>query len=68
MTFTNGGVRVNTECQALDRDGLPIPGLFIAGVDIGAISVETYVGGLSVATVTGLRAGVFASRTVDSRR
>ena len=68
VTFTNGGVRVNTECQALDRDGRPIPGLFMAGVDVGAISVETYVGGLSVATVTGLRAGVFASRTADAIR
>jgi succinate dehydrogenase/fumarate reductase flavoprotein subunit len=62
MTFTEGGVRVNTQCQVLDCDGHPIAGLFAAGCDVGGISVEGYVGGLASALVTGLRAGLFAAR------
>ena len=60
ITFTEGGVRVNTDCQALDRSGAPIPGLFVAGADVGGISVEGYIGGLATGLVTGLRAGINA--------
>jgi len=62
ITFTEGGVRVDTECRALDRDGRPIPGLFVAGVDAGNVSNVGYAGALSAALVTGLRAGVYAAR------
>jgi succinate dehydrogenase/fumarate reductase flavoprotein subunit len=62
VTFTTGGVRVNESCEALDRDGSPIPGIFVAGADVGAISLEMYVGGLSAALVTGLRAGIYGSQ------
>jgi succinate dehydrogenase/fumarate reductase flavoprotein subunit len=60
ITFTEGGVRVNADCAALDRSGRPIPGLFVAGADVGAVSIEGYVGGLAAALVTGLRAGINA--------
>jgi succinate dehydrogenase/fumarate reductase flavoprotein subunit len=61
ITFTEGGVRVNDDCAALDRSGRPIPGLFVAGADVGAVSIEGYVGGLAAALVTGLRAGINAA-------
>ena len=61
ITFTEGGVRVNGDCQALDRSGSPIPGLFVAGADVGAVSIEGYIGGLATGLVTGLRAGVNAA-------
>ena len=57
ITFTHGGVRVTHEMAALDRDGAPIPGLYVAGVDAGGITNEGYVGGLSVALATGKIAG-----------
>jgi succinate dehydrogenase/fumarate reductase flavoprotein subunit len=67
VTFTEGGIRVNTEAQALDRDDRPVPGLFVAGVDVGAISNVGYAGALSAALITGLRAGVHAARSGASR-
>ena len=66
MTLTEGGVRINTQCQVLDRDGHPIAGLFAAGCDAGGISVEGYVGGLASALVTGMRAGLFVARVNSS--
>ena len=62
VTFTEGGIRINAEAQALDRDGRPVPGLFVAGVDVGAISNTGYAGALSAAMITGLRAGLHAAR------
>lgn len=66
VTFTEGGIKVNTECQALDRDGRPVPGLYVAGVDVGAISNVGYAGALSAALITGLRAGLHGSRWHDA--
>jgi fumarate reductase flavoprotein subunit len=60
-TFTEGGIRVDRECRVLEPDGQPIPGLFAAGADVGAISNGGYAGGLSAALVTGVRAGVHAA-------
>ena len=62
ITFTEGGLRVDETCQALDRDGRQVPGLYVAGVDVGGISYEGYAGGLAAALVTGLRAGIHAAR------
>jgi succinate dehydrogenase/fumarate reductase flavoprotein subunit len=65
ITFTEGGVRANRDCQALDDMGRPISGLYVAGVDVGAVSIEGYVGGLAAGLMTGLRAGVNAARFAD---
>lgn len=65
ITFTGGGVRVGRECQALDLDGHAISGLYVAGADVGGISVEGYAGGLAAALTTGLRAGVHAALHAD---
>jgi succinate dehydrogenase/fumarate reductase flavoprotein subunit len=65
ITFTEGGLRVNDQCQVLDRDAGLIGGLFAAGADVGAVSAEGYVGGLSAALVTGLRAGIHAARASE---
>jgi succinate dehydrogenase/fumarate reductase flavoprotein subunit len=65
VTFTEGGVKVNQDCNALDRSGRPVPGLFVAGVDVGAISIEGYIGGLAAGLVTGLRAGLGAAPLVS---
>jgi succinate dehydrogenase/fumarate reductase flavoprotein subunit len=62
VTFTEGGVRANRDCQALDDTGAPVPGLYVAGADIGGISIEGYIGGLSVGLISGLRAGINAAR------
>jgi hypothetical protein len=64
-TFTGGGVRVGRECQALHLDGHVIPGLYVAGADVGGISVGGYAGGLAAALTTGLRAGVHAALHAD---
>jgi succinate dehydrogenase/fumarate reductase flavoprotein subunit len=62
ITFTEGGIRVNEECQALDRDATPVPGIFVAGADAGGFSNVGYAGGLAAALSTGLRAGIHAAR------
>lgn len=62
VTFTEGGIRADLEGRALDRDGEPVPGLYVAGVDVGGISNIGYAGGLSAGLVSGLRAGIHAAR------
>ena len=51
ITFTFGGVRINTDAQVLDVDLNPIPGLYSAGEMVGGIFYHNYPGG------TGLMAG-----------
>lgn len=60
ITFTYGGILIDTESHALTPDKIPIPGLLVAGVDAGGFSNLGYAGGLALAFVTGL----WASRTV----
>ena len=62
ITFTEGGVRADRDCRALDDLGRPVPGLYVAGADVGAVSIEGYVGGLAPSLMTGLRAGINAAR------
>jgi len=62
MTSTYGGVRTNTDGQALRSDGTPVAGLYAAGVDQGGYNVSGYVGGLSRALVFGRRAAANALR------
>ncbi|GAB1201302.1 hypothetical protein APSETT444_010692 [Aspergillus pseudonomiae] len=60
ITFTYGGVLIDTKGRALTPDKTPIPGLLIAGVDGGGFSNLGYAGGLALAFVTGL----WAARTI----
>ncbi len=66
ITFTFGGVRTNTEGEALDPDGRPIPGLYAAGADIGGLSNYGYAGGLAPGYITGRWAGRSASQRAGS--
>ncbi|KAE8380414.1 hypothetical protein BDV26DRAFT_302845 [Aspergillus bertholletiae] len=60
ITFTYGGVLIDSKGRALTPDKTPIPGLLIAGVDGGGFSNLGYAGGLALAFVTGL----WAARTI----
>jgi succinate dehydrogenase/fumarate reductase flavoprotein subunit len=56
ITFTYGGIRGDTEGRALDPQGRPVPGLFVAGADLGGVQETGYVGGLVLGLVFGPRA------------
>ena len=64
ITFTFGGLRVNTEAQVLDTDLRPIPGLYAAGELVGGIFYNNYPGGtgLMSGSVFGKIAGTSAAR------
>ncbi len=69
ITFTFGGLRINTEAQVIDTDGRPIPGLFAAGELVGGIFWFNYPGGsgLTNGAVFGKIAGTNAARTATHR-
>ena len=54
ITFTYGGIAIDSKGHALTADKRPIPGLLVAGVDAGGFSNLGYAGGLALAFVTGL--------------
>jgi tricarballylate dehydrogenase len=56
ITFTFGGLRVNTQAQVLSTEGAPIPGLYAAGELVGGIFYFNYAGG------TGLTNGAVFGR------
>ena len=56
ITFTFGGLLVDSEARVLDGDGRPIPGLHAAGADAGGLYVRAYAGGIAAALIFGLRA------------
>ena len=64
ITFTFGGLRINTEAQVLDTDLRPVPGLFAAGELVGGIFYNNYPGGtgLMSGAVFGKIAGTSAAR------
>jgi tricarballylate dehydrogenase len=51
ITFTFGGLRIDTSAQVIDTEGVPIPGLFACGELVGGIFYFNYPGG------TGLTSG-----------
>jgi len=63
ITFTFGGVRINTNGQVLDTESEPIPGLFAAGELVGGIFYFNYPGGsgLTSGSVFGKIAGTGAA-------
>ena len=56
ITFTHKGLAVNDRAQALDAAGRPIPGLLVAGADVGNVYRRGYAGGLAAALTFALRA------------
>jgi succinate dehydrogenase/fumarate reductase flavoprotein subunit len=56
ITFTFGGLRIDTSARVLDEDDRPLEGLLAAGADAGGGYVRAYAGGLAWALVLGLRA------------
>jgi tricarballylate dehydrogenase len=63
ITFTFGGLRINTDAQVLDTDGAPIAGLYAAGELVGGIFWFNYPGGsgLTNGAVFGRIAGTSAA-------
>jgi tricarballylate dehydrogenase len=63
ITFTFGGLRINTDAQVLNTDGEPIPGLYAAGELVGGIFYFNYPGGtgLTNGAVFGKIAGASAA-------
>ncbi len=59
LTFTFGGLRINTDGQVVDTDLLPIPGLYAAGECVGGLFYFNYPGGsgLTAGAVFGKMAG-----------
>ena len=64
ITFTFGGLRINTDAQVLDTDGAAMPGLYAAGELVGGIFWFNYPGGtgLTNGAVFGRIAGTIAAR------
>jgi succinate dehydrogenase/fumarate reductase flavoprotein subunit len=62
ITFTFGGLRIDTSARVLGEDGRPVEGLLAAGADAGGGYVRAYAGGLAWALVFGLRAAQTALR------
>jgi tricarballylate dehydrogenase len=62
ITFTFGGLRIDTEARVLSTDGEPIPGLYAAGELVGGIFYFNYPGGtgLTNGSVFGKIAGTGA--------
>ncbi len=68
ITFTFGGLRINTDAQVMSTDGLPIPGLYAAGELVGGIFYFNYPGGtgLTNGAVFGKIAGTSAGTNAKS--
>jgi tricarballylate dehydrogenase len=64
VTFTFGGLKIDTEGRVMDSDGRPIPGLFAAGELVGGLFYFNYPGGtgLMAGSVFGKIAGTTAGR------
>ena len=60
VTFTLGGIAIDSATRALAASGSPLDGVFAAGADIGGLSNYGYVGGLAPAHITGSIAGLEA--------
>ena len=66
ITFTFGGLRIDTSARVIDTDMAPIPGLFAAGELVGGIFYVNYPGGsgLTNGSVFGRIAGTGAATAV----
>ncbi len=70
ITFTFGGLRINTDAQVISTDGEPIRGLYAAGELVGGIFYFNYPGGtgLTNGAVFGKIAGASAAKSVAKNR
>ena len=70
ITFTFGGLRINTDAQVLDTDLAPIPGLYAAGELVGGLFYFNYPGGtgLTSGAVFGRIAGRSAAAVCETPR
>jgi tricarballylate dehydrogenase len=68
VTFTFGGLKIDTEGRVIDTDGHPIPGLHAAGELVGGLFYFNYPGGtgLMAGAVFGRIAGATAGRRAAS--
>ena len=69
ITFTFGGLRVDSRAQALDTEHRTIPGLYAAGEILGGLFYHNYPGGagLMAGAVFGRRAGLSAAEDLRAR-
>lgn len=70
ITFTFGGLKIDTSARVIDGEGAPIPGLFAAGELVGGIFYFNYPGGTGLmnGAVFGRIAGASAGgRAAQSR-
>ena len=65
LTFTFGGLKIDTSARVIDTDGVPIPGLFAAGELVGGIFYFNYPGGTGL--MNGAVFGRIAGRTAGQR-
>jgi tricarballylate dehydrogenase len=67
ITFTFGGLRIDTEGRVIDMEGQVIPGLFAAGELVGGIFYFNYPGGTGLASgaVFGRLAGTNAGKSAS---
>jgi tricarballylate dehydrogenase len=67
ITFTFGGLRIDSRGQVLDTEGNPIPGLYAAGELVGGLFYYNYPGGSGLASgaVLGKLAGTSAGADVQ---
>ena len=69
LTFTFGGLKIDTGARVMDTDGLPIPGLFAAGELVGGLFYFNYPGGTGLMNgsvfgrIAGAGAGQRATRS-----
>ena len=67
---TIGGIRTNDRLQAIDSDGMPIDGLYVAGADNGTLMCAPYCDyegySLMCAYNGGRLAGMYASEDIDA--
>ncbi len=66
ITFTFGGLRINTNAQVIDTEASPIPGLYAAGELVGGLFYHNYPGGsgLMAGSVFGRIAGHSAASSI----
>ena len=65
LTFTFGGLKIDTSARVIDTEGAPIPGLFAAGELVGGMFYFNYPGGTGL--MNGAVFGRIAGATAGQR-